>query len=219
MKRYKITILLLLLTLITSSCYKNEEVKVTEIKKFEIEEVKDTNAAEIKKRGIDAFNKLRMRSFRDINSSRTRSSINLGLELEEDIESFEVLMLSEINEQRENYDARPLVINELLNNSALIKADIMNDAGEFSHKWIGYEDTFKITKELKRDNNEPWTVLGENLACGYTEVEEIVDAWMESAGHKKNLLDTRFFEMGVASRTLIKKEGGTCLNVVLHLGG
>jgi hypothetical protein len=43
--------------------------------------------------------------------------------------------------------------------------------------------------------------LGENLALGlYTGDEGVVDAWMKSPGHRENILDTHYTQIGVAVR-------------------
>lgn len=41
------------------------------------------------------------------------------------------------------------------------------------------------------------TAWGENSVCGYTTPEAAVRAWMNSDAHRKNLLDSRFREIGV----------------------
>jgi uncharacterized protein YkwD len=43
--------------------------------------------------------------------------------------------------------------------------------------------------------------VGENLAGGFTSPEETVAQWMDSPGHRANILDPDFIEMGAAIRT------------------
>lgn len=40
---------------------------------------------------------------------------------------------------------------------------------------------------------------GENVAAGYTEPAAVVDDWMESEGHRDNILNPDFSHVGVAS--------------------
>ncbi|THF71810.1 CAP domain-containing protein [Deinococcus sp. Arct2-2] len=40
-----------------------------------------------------------------------------------------------------------------------------------------------------------WRELGENIAAGYT-VQNVVQGWIDSPGHCKNLMDPKFKEMG-----------------------
>ena len=45
-----------------------------------------------------------------------------------------------------------------------------------------------------------YQVIGENLAGGQPSPAEVVAAWMASPGHRENILDARFVEVGVAVR-------------------
>lgn len=43
-----------------------------------------------------------------------------------------------------------------------------------------------------------WMAYGENIATGFTTEKEVVDAWIKSPGHCKNLMNKAYKEMGVA---------------------
>ena len=43
-----------------------------------------------------------------------------------------------------------------------------------------------------------WRVVGENIAAGQPNAEQVVAGWLKSAGHCANLMDPDFSEMGVA---------------------
>lgn len=43
-----------------------------------------------------------------------------------------------------------------------------------------------------------WMAYGENIAQGYTSESTVVDAWLKSPGHCRNIMDKNFKEMGVA---------------------
>lgn len=42
-----------------------------------------------------------------------------------------------------------------------------------------------------------WRAYGENVAHGYTTPEDVVAGWMNSPGHRRNILDCSFKEIGV----------------------
>jgi uncharacterized protein YkwD len=42
-----------------------------------------------------------------------------------------------------------------------------------------------------------WWTYGENIAAGYPSPEHVVDAWMNSAGHRANILNPDFRDIGV----------------------
>ena len=43
-----------------------------------------------------------------------------------------------------------------------------------------------------------WRAAGENLAFGQRSAAAVITAWMDSAGHRANILHTSFSEIGVA---------------------
>jgi len=44
----------------------------------------------------------------------------------------------------------------------------------------------------------PWMAYGENIATGYKTEKEVVQGWIESPGHCKNIMNKLYKEMGVA---------------------
>ncbi len=44
-----------------------------------------------------------------------------------------------------------------------------------------------------------WTTWGENVAAGQTTCSQVVNAWMNSAGHRANILNPKFVHIGVAA--------------------
>lgn len=98
------------------------------------------------------------------------------------------------NMQREKAGLRPLVNNALLNNSALQKAQDMFTKQYFAHdspEGIGVGD-------LAASVGYEYIAIGENLALGnFANDEALVAAWMASPGHRENILDGRYQEIGV----------------------
>jgi uncharacterized protein YkwD len=43
-----------------------------------------------------------------------------------------------------------------------------------------------------------WTAYGENIATGYTSERSVIDGWLKSSNHCKNLMNRNYKEMGVA---------------------
>lgn len=44
--------------------------------------------------------------------------------------------------------------------------------------------------------NYRWQMLGENVAFGQPTAAKVVDSWMHSTGHRTNILNSTFTEMG-----------------------
>lgn len=47
--------------------------------------------------------------------------------------------------------------------------------------------------------NEPFSSMGENIAMGHTSPEDVVDAWMNSPGHRANILNPDFEQLAVGA--------------------
>ncbi len=100
------------------------------------------------------------------------------------------------NIQREKYGFSPLIENEKLNASAELKVEDMFEKQYFAHSsplGVGVGD-------LLGNVGYEFIVIGENLALGDFQTDEVlVQAWMDSLGHRENILNTRYQEIGVAA--------------------
>lgn len=118
------------------------------------------------------------------------------------------------NLQREKYGLPPLKENNLLNASAAIKIEDMFENQYFDH----YSPNGKGVEDLAKMVNYEFIVIGENLALGnFKNDEALVLAWMESPGHRENILNKKFQEIGVAVKRGIF-EGKEVWLAVQHFG-
>lgn len=88
-----------------------------------------------------------------------------------------------------------LVRNEMLDRVAQIKVDDMFGRQYFEHiSPIGIGPA-----DLAKTVGYAYVVVGENLALGdFENDEKLVDAWMGSPGHRANILNTHYREIGIA---------------------
>lgn len=88
-----------------------------------------------------------------------------------------------------------LIENELLNRDAQMKLDDMFAKQYFEHvspTGIGPADLAKVA-------GYAFVIVGENLALGdFGSDQGVVTAWMNSPGHRANILNTHYQEIGVA---------------------
>ena len=104
----------------------------------------------------------------------------------------ELLIL--VNEERIKNGLEPLSINEKLTSAAYAKADHM-----FEHNYWAH---------FAPDKTSPWKFIlssgydyiyaGENLAKGFVNSRDAVDAWMNSPTHRDNMLSKQYKEVGFA---------------------
>lgn len=103
-----------------------------------------------------------------------------------------------VNQTRKSNGLQQLIINENLEKIAQIHSEGQFTCMKLSH--LGCPLVEKDKKNLvERVNsiNYNWNRLGENVAFGYKTAESVFEAWMESPGHKKNILNPHFKNMGV----------------------
>ncbi|MCD8090608.1 MAG: CAP domain-containing protein [Clostridiales bacterium] len=100
---------------------------------------------------------------------------------------YEVVRLT--NEERAKYGLPELKISEKLTEAAQEHAEDMYLNNIFSHTYSN-GDTIA-------DRVEGYNCLGENIAFGCTSAEGAVSGWMNSEGHRANILYEGFTEIGV----------------------
>jgi len=99
------------------------------------------------------------------------------------------------NEARTKNNLPPLKENQLLNQSAYLKAKEMLELQYFAHE----SPSGKKLENWLSEVGYSYLIAGENLAMGNFPSEKIlVDAWLQSPGHRENILNPRFDEIGVA---------------------
>ena len=105
-----------------------------------------------------------------------------------------------LNKQRKMHGRRALDANRRLARAARKHARDMVERSYFSHTAPGGVDFVdRIMSQDYVDPGEGWT-LGENLAWGSYQLatpKAIVRSWMNSPGHRANILNTRFREIGI----------------------
>lgn len=112
-------------------------------------------------------------------------------------EAWQDQVLRLVNEQRAQAGLEPLALNAVLEQQAADYACELIDFDFFDH-------VNPVTGSTLVDRAEAagydYLVIGENLAAGQRSPQEVVDAWMNSEGHRANILDPRYTEIGIAVR-------------------
>ncbi|WP_052130137.1 S-layer homology domain-containing protein [Ureibacillus sinduriensis] len=97
------------------------------------------------------------------------------------------------NIERAKYGLKPFEAYQPLMNSAQIKSDDMSKNNYFSHNSPTYGTPFELMKSL----GISYRAAGENIAKGQQTAQEVVEAWMNSEGHRANILNSNFTHIGV----------------------
>jgi uncharacterized YkwD family protein len=109
------------------------------------------------------------------------------------ISQYEKQVVFLTNNERARYGLQPLKIDEKLSEVARFKSSDMQQKGYFSHTSPTYGSPF----DMMRQFGVQYRAAGENIAMGQRSPEEVVNAWMNSEGHRKNILSQSFTHIGV----------------------
>lgn len=126
-------------------------------------------------------------------------------------------LLDETNAARASNGSKNLTLNPKLFAAAQSKAEDMANKNYWSH--------------YTPDGSPPWVFvtaegydykkLGENLATGFLDEKSTVNGWMASKGHRENLLDPMFSEVGfgVANSSDYTSGGGGPMTIIVAMYG
>lgn len=107
--------------------------------------------------------------------------------------SIENQVIQLTNQQRAKYGLKPLTQDWQLSRVARYKANDMRDKNYFSHTSPTYGDPFTMIKNF----GIAYRSAAENIAAGQTTPQEVVNAWMNSTGHRANILNAGYTYIGV----------------------
>lgn len=105
-----------------------------------------------------------------------------------------VKLLELTNQRRADEGLSPLRINDELVYAAQMKAQDMFDKNYWAHNSPEGATPWVFVKGSGYD----YLYAGENLARGFTTSEDIVQAWMDSPGHRENLMSSNYEDIGFA---------------------
>jgi uncharacterized YkwD family protein/spore coat assembly protein SafA len=107
--------------------------------------------------------------------------------------NYEKEVVKLVNEIRVQNGLKELTYNWELSRVARYKSQDMRDNRYFSHTSPVYGTPFQMMKSF----GITYRSAGENIARGQRTPQEVVNAWMNSSGHRANILSSSFTEIGV----------------------
>lgn len=116
------------------------------------------------------------------------------------------------NEYRKEKGLDVLVRNEELMKSAMNKAIDMRDQKYFAHISPDGIELWNLVQQTGYN----YSIIAENLAEGFFSAEDVVNAWMNSEGHRANILSVDLEEIGVAFLEIKNKEDIKSYVLVQH---
>lgn len=112
-----------------------------------------------------------------------------------DVNEFIDIASANINAMRMENGLEPLQTAPLLQEMCQKRADELTKS--YSHSRANRDAWYTILTDYGIDTN---CFAGENIAAGYDTPEGVVNGWMNSAGHRRNILNTNYeyFAVGVS---------------------
>ena len=98
-----------------------------------------------------------------------------------------------VNQQRQKAGLTDLKTDSELTRLAQLKAEDMAEEGYFSHTSPTYGSAFDMLKAA----GYSYHTAGENIAMGQKTADAVMNGWMNSSGHRSNILGSRYTKIGV----------------------
>ena len=110
-----------------------------------------------------------------------------------DILPQEAAVVELVNRERAAHGLQPLTISAELCKKARIKSQDMAQNRYFDHNSPTYGSPFDMMRSL----GITYRSAGENIAMGYATAQAVMQGWMNSEGHRANILNASFTTIGV----------------------
>ena len=107
--------------------------------------------------------------------------------------AYEQEVIRLVNEIRSEYGLNPLTYDWELARVARFKSQDMKDNRYFSH----ISPTYGSPLQMITDFGISFRSAGENIARGYAAPQAVVNGWMNSSGHRANILNANYTHIGV----------------------
>lgn len=114
-------------------------------------------------------------------------------QVDSSVSAFETEVIRLVNEIRVQNGLKPLTANWELSRVARYKSQDMVDNRYFSHTSPTYGTPFQMIKAFGLS----YRTAGENIAYGQRTPQAVVNAWMNSSGHRANILNSSYTQIGV----------------------
>ncbi|MEG1930675.1 MAG: CAP domain-containing protein, partial [Anaerovorax sp.] len=112
---------------------------------------------------------------------------------ESTVNTYENKVAELVNTKRREAGLQPLAINKALSKVAEKKAEDMANQNYFSHTSPTYGSPFEMMKQFGIN----YKAAGENIAKGQRTPESVMTGWMNSEGHRANIMSTNYTEIGI----------------------
>ena len=104
---------------------------------------------------------------------------------------YEIINL--INDHRASMNLQKLDVYNIVSSEAITHTDYMVQTGDVSHANFGVRHQNLVTYASAKS-------VAENVAYGYSSAEAVVNAWLNSDGHRHNIESASFTDFGISTK-------------------
>ncbi len=127
------------------------------------------------------------------NTTTNKPATSQPTQTSSSVSAYEKKVVELTNAERAKQGLAPLTLDTALSKVARAKSQDMKDNNYFDHNSPTYGSPFDMMKSF----GISYTSAGENIAMGQKTPEEVVQAWMDSPGHRENIMNASFTHIGV----------------------
>lgn len=107
-------------------------------------------------------------------------------------DDFQALMLATVNAERAKAGLSAMCANSKLQAAAQGHSDDMASSNYMSHTG---SDGSTMAQRINAQSYS-WSAIAENVAAGQVDVAAVMTSWMNSAGHKANIMNAKYTQFG-----------------------
>ena len=124
---------------------------------------------------------------------KSEASVTKPTASSSELSAYEQEVVTLVNQERAKVGLPALKVDNQLAKTARLKSQDMHDKKYFDHTSPTYGSPFDMMKQF----GITYKTAGENIAYGQKTPAEVMNAWMNSPGHKANILSKDFTHIGV----------------------
>lgn len=118
---------------------------------------------------------------------------NISFKKQYTLSEYEQEVVNLVNNEREKHKLQPLVIDSKVSKLARQKSEDMRDNNYYDHT----SPTYGKPCDHMRKEKVKFGYCGENIAAGQKTPQDVMGAWMNSEGHRENILNPNYTHIGV----------------------
>ncbi|SHE39438.1 uncharacterized protein, YkwD family [Seinonella peptonophila] len=126
-------------------------------------------------------------------STQQNDQINPSSSENNQLAQYEKDVITLVNEERKKQGLKPLQLHAKLSDLAHKKSEDMKTKRYFNHQ----SPTYGSPCNMVSNHQISYRSCGENIAAGYQSPKKVVAGWMNSKGHRENILNPNFTHIGV----------------------